>query len=213
MNTRAKKMFGVALAVLLITAVQNITAHDLNPPPYRGDPLSIYAHWASDTGLPDEPDWNWVDDENPSTTLYPEMVPSFDIIGDPSGTGSLYQFIIPNIIDELPLKLARIQLTWVGTTTPPVGINAIGYDNNAAVQGIVTFASTPSVYTQPDGGYQYFDIEFRPNPDYEFINVYLPENAELVQVVFDSISTVPEPATLVLLGLGGLLVRRFGNKK
>lgn len=221
MKTQRKKLVQTYLLVMvaLIISCSSVFADDLNPPSYRGAPLSVYVHWHERTdpsdpyytgepGMSEHPDWDWVDDEDPSTTLFSDFFPSFDIFENPTGIGSQYQFTVPNIIDELPLKLLRIQLTWVGTTAPPLGINAIGSEGTATVPGTVTHASVPNVYTQPDGGYQYFDIEFRPNPDFELIHVDLPENAELVQVVIDSISTVPEPTTIAMLALGGFVAFR-----
>lgn len=209
-NNLLKSCLLVAIALLI--SWNFVLADDLNPPSYRGLPLSVHAHWSGDTGLPMQPDWHWIDDTDPATYLFPGLSPSFIVIGDPAGSGSIYQFTVPNIVDELPLKLLRIQLTWVGTTKPPIDISAHGLEGNGDVTGVVAFASSPNIYTQPDGGYQYFDIEFRPNPDYEVIDIYLPEKAELVQVVIDSISTVPEPATLSILALGGVVMMYRRNK-
>ena len=53
MNTH-KKQFAHILIVAAIAAVTvNVTfADDLNPAPYRGDPLSVYAHWTNIPGTP-----------------------------------------------------------------------------------------------------------------------------------------------------------------
>lgn len=183
--------------------------HDLNPPSYRGQPLSVHAHLNAD---PTSGSWglglsqfSWVDDSDPSTYLHSMTVPS------PVGKGpnNDYQFMLPNFVDELPLKLLRMQLTWTGTTQPPVNIHGYGLDLGQYIPGILTFASTPLVFTQPDGGYQYFDFEFRPNPDLEFLYVTVPADCYLDQVVIDTIST-PEPASLSLLAARLALLRRRG---
>ena len=61
------------------------------------------------------------------------------------------------------------------------------------------------------GFYQYYDIEFKPNPDAERWTVFLPDNAVLIQAVADTVSTIPEPSTLSILSLGGLVL--FGKRK
>lgn len=198
-----------AAIMLLIVLSAPVSADDLNPPDYRGLPLSVFVHWAGTGGSLHEPIWNWVDDNDPSTYIEPGFVPSLTIVPDPYG----YSLEIPNIVDELPLKKLRIQLTWQGTTQPPISISAEGFDGGVIVPGIVTGITNPLVFTQPDGGYQYFDIEFRPNPDFEILHVNLPQNAKLVQVVVDSISTVPEPATVGLLALGSVVTMRRRLKK
>lgn len=206
--SRGMRIMGgrAALSVVMVLMAGNLAlADNLNPPWYHGGPLSVFVHWSGDTGLPIEPDWSSVDDDDPSTMLMPNMFPMYE--RGTSTAGGQYMFQIPNFIDEMPIKLLRIQLTWVGTTAPPHTISAIGIDGPNVAPGIVTFASVPLVFTQPDGGYQYFDLEFRPNPDFEFINVQLAPGAELVQVVIDSIS-LPEPATVGLLALGGLTMLR-----
>lgn len=198
MKNQMTNKFYLIVTAFIIAQSNFVFADDLNPPSYRGNPLSVYAHWNDTTGL-QNPDWSWVEDSDPSTYLYPGS-PSLSLM---SGTTNVYTLIVPNFIDEMPLKLLRLQLTWVGTTSPPVSISGLGFDGSDVSNGIVTFASTPLVFTQPDGGYQYFDMEFRPNPDLERLDFIIAPGAELVQVVFDSIS-IPEPTSIAMLVFGGL---------
>lgn len=202
MNVQLKKHAGAGV-VLVLSVMLGLSAtpshgDDLNPPPYRGQPLSVYTHWSADaSGLLSLDQFSWVDDNDPSTYL--SSIPPSVFMDPANGT---YDFRIPNFVDDLPIKYLRIQLTWTGTTQPPLSLVSTGFDGTNLVPGVVTSASTPLVFTQPDGGYQYFDLEYRPNPDYELIHIQLPADAFLVQVVTDSISTVPEPATLGLLMCG-----------
>ena len=204
MKTLQNNLLYLSVVIALVISSHSVLADDLNPPLYRGDPLSVFAHWTLDpSGVFGLSQFSWVDDSDPSTTLYP-FIPYYTT-GTTSGT---YDFRIPNFVDEEPIKFLRIQLTWIGTTQPPLGITSTAWENNVPIPGIVTFASSPLVFTQPDGGYQFFDIEYQPNPDFENIQIYLPPDASLVQVVVDTVSTVPEPATMALLALGGLLLRK-----
>lgn len=209
MNARRKNQTGIgfALSMGLVLALSWTSAYgdDLNPPDYRGDPLSVYAHWSADaSGVLIMDQFSWVDDGDPATFLHP-LQPSIQV---PPPTSGIYQFQLPNIVDELPIKYMRVQLTWTGTTQPPVNVFSEAMDGIQLIPGILTYASGPLVFTQPDGGYQYFDFEFRPNPDFERINVQLPPDALLVQVVVDTVSTVPEPTTLIFLSAGALAMAR-----
>lgn len=205
-QTKFKTGAGLVLGMCLILGLSWTSAHgdDLNPPDYRGGPLSVYAHWSGDdTGGLYLEGFSWVDDNDPDTYLYPldlaEWFPRPE-------TGS-YLFEVPNFVDEMPIKYLRLQLTWTGTTLPPLDVHSAGMESGDLVPGIITYVSEPLVFTQPDGGYQYFDIEYRPNPDFEWIHIQLHPDAHLTQVVVDSIS-IPEPATLGLLVLGGLVMSR-----
>lgn len=196
----------ICVVICLVVFSNTVCGDDLNPPSYRDDPLSVSAHWvADDTGLSAEPyEWWAVDDSDPSTYLYEGINPRMSIMS--STEDKEYHFDVPNFVDELPLKKVRVQLTWEGTTYPSkLNVSGYGYDPEKAFafSPTLTYSSTPLVFTQPDGGYQYFDLEFRPNPDYETVSVYTTPEMELKQVVIDTIS-IPEPATAVILILGGL---------
>ncbi len=139
------------------------------------------------------------DDLNPSTFLDSLLPPDY-VIPTPD---KFYEFALPNFVDEMPIKYMRLQLTWTGNPAPPLDIPISGVDGIDPVPGDIVFTS-PITTTATGAFYQYYDIEFKPNPDSERWLVYLPDNAFLVQAVADTVSTVPEPATLTLLALGSL---------
>ena len=92
---------------------------------------------------------------------------------------------------------------------PPINLFSEGLDGVNLITATVTFASSPVVVT--NGIDQYFDLEFHPNLDFERVHVELPGNNYLTQTVIDTVSTIPEPATLgvvVLAGLGAMIRRR-----
>jgi len=208
MKHQSSVQFVRILLLVLVSAVSYnaALADDLNPPPYRGGPLSVYAHWVSeDLGFLLLNEFFSVEDNDPSIFLM-DFLPTVQL--DPAA--GIYSFRIPNFIDELPVKLLRLQLTWVGNTQPPIAVSTEGVDQGSLVPGVLTYLSQPLIFTQPDGGYQYFDFEYRPNPDFESIFVQLSPGAQIVQAVVDSISILPEPSSVGILAVGGfvLLIRK-----
>ena len=212
MNTQIRNQVRFIIVVAIAALTVNISlADDLNPPAYRGDPLSVYAHWQLDPAGtnslvldPTNPaQYNWVDDSDPTTFLDP--LPVSAVVDGPD-----YQFDLPNFVDDLPIKHMRLQLTWLNDPTPLSITGLSGIDSSGPVTSTIVFSS-PVLTVDPAAGiyYQYHDIDFKPNPDAERWLIISP-NAPLVQVVADTVSTVPEPATLSLLALGslGLLRRR-----
>lgn len=212
MNTQIKKskktFLLAAVAIALIVSWSPVIADDLTPPPYRGDPLSVHAHWNYIPGstILNLTNWSSVDDNDPTTYLYPNFTPNTQVIPN----NGIYQFQLPNWVDNMPVKYLRLQLAWGGTTASPINIFSQGLDGVNPVVATLVFASTPQILTS--GVYQYFDLTFQPNPDFERVNVQLPGNNYLTQVVIDTVSTVPEPATLVMLGLGALSLIRHRRR-
>lgn len=208
MNTQIKNQFVSFLAVAAILTFSWGIARgdDLNPPPYRGNPLSVNAQWNLVPGstILNLTNWSSVDDTDPSTYLYPNFTPTAQI----QPNGGIYQLQLPNWVDNMPLKDMRLQLAWAGTNQVPINLFSEGLDGVNLIQATITGIS-PVIPTSA-GFYQYIDFQFLPNPDFERIHVELPATNYLTQAVVDTVSTVPEPATIGLLGLGvlGLLKRR-----
>jgi len=195
----------LVVAATMALTVNFTLADDLTPPAYRGDPLSVFAHWQNIDGTANLTltDFTFQDDTDPSTTLHP-LVPIDYIIPSPNHE---YKFHLPNFIDKMPIKYMRLQLTWTGNPLPPTGLILSGVEGVSGVPGNVVFTS-PVNPLATGAFYQYYDIEFMPNPDMERWSVFLPDNAFLVQAVTDTVSTVPEPATITTLMLGSLLFLR-----
>lgn len=212
MNTQTQKYVRLLAAAVIAAFIVNVTfADDLNPAAYLGDPLSVHAHWKLIPGTVflDLVDFSTVDDSDPATTLDP-LPPSglVEPVSDPTGTSKAYQFDLPNWVDDLPVKYMRIQLTWAFSPIPPDIVGLSGIDSSGPVVVNSVFSSPVLPGTDPTTLYQFHDFELYPNPDAERWLVVQPDNAQLVQVVVDTVSTVPEPATLSLLGAGGVLLRR-----
>ena len=182
------------------------------PGAYAGAPATMLEAALGTTGTndlvlnPTDPaQFNWVDDSDPTTFL--GSLPVSAVVSGPD-----YQFDLPNFIDKMPVKYMRLQLTWqIDPANPPTPLTILGLsgeESGSPVPGNIVFSSaiTP---VSADGSlvYQYHDIEFYPNPDWERWAIISP-NEPLVQVVADTVSTVPEPATLSLLTLGSLALLR-----
>lgn len=195
-----------------------VVADDLDEPDFRGTPYGIEAHWTPSS------DWNVQVygrpggnppgvEVNPTEPSLDER-PAQEIDLAPYGVGStIYTITIPNWIDDEPLKIGRIQLSWLGAiTSEPSLLGILGTDGTFGTSpGVVTFhpPTAPHIFTQPDGGATYWDFTIEPNPDLEEFHFNLPATSQLVQIDVDTAS-IPEPATLCLLiaAAACLLLRR-----
>ena len=199
-------MTAVALTCLVASPVK---AHDWNPAPWRGEPLGAFFHWFQMEGEM-VLEWTTFDDDNPDTYLYEQVTPSLtteDFLIDPALPAQRTTLTLPNFVDEEPYKFLRIQLTWDGLEAPFIE-NITGFENGDEYTGEHVFSSPISPFTQPDGGYQYHDWVIEPNPDWETISIVHGMDTHLTQIAVDTISTIPEPASLAMLATGALLLAR-----
>jgi hypothetical protein len=198
-------------------------ADDLHPPDYRGQQLTGFFHWAAPphpmgeppNPIPSEPTaWELIDDDDPSTLPSIEVPFPETYFSDVNPVFDVWTFILPNFIDIRPMKLMRIQLTWEGISTPPGHPpevqDLIGIYGGGQSRGEELDRSAIDTYTQPPGGYMYFDYIIEPNPEWEYFDVALPKGMTLQQIVVDTIS-IPEPSTLLLAAIGMVFVGAWGR--
>jgi hypothetical protein len=208
---------GVFTALFVCAAA---SADDLMPAPYRGLPNSFFAEF--DRGDPIGPL------EKVGEFFGPGGFPPYQ--GDPDGPsgpvqpgggaqiigmmqftqpdGQKYDIFVPNVVDDLPLKLIQVQITYSvpqGQQPGPSRVDIV--DGNPIDGGFIDITAqqvfTPTGPNDPTVFYEKWTGEIRPNPDWETIQVDVP--GRLDQVVIDTIS-IPEPTSLALLGIGALLV-------
>lgn len=199
-------------------------ADDFAPPAWRGQPLSVYAEWDFLTdpmmpGMP-QPEQFRVVGGSGNETLHPQMpigavfnLNNLSYNPDLQGwTGGpemgFIDFSLPNWIDMEPRKDVRVQMSYIDPTgmTEPLVLLIEAFDQQAmpgtSYQGVfdkVVFQDAMHVYE---------DWHIMPNPDWEIIKVAVPTGVTLTQVVIDTISWVPAPATLAMIALGGVFALR-----
>jgi hypothetical protein len=134
------------------------------------------------------------------------------------GPDQVGQFVINTInwVDEMPEKYIRVQITYIGQAPTVLGAHGYSYNGyHPTYPGLPTettyhgfFDAGPVVVVDdPNNSYLYQDIWMEPNPDWEQIVVDVPLGTIIDEIVVDSIS-IPEPATMSLLALGGLALLR-----
>jgi hypothetical protein len=211
----------VGLWVLAVVVVAQfggmVCADDLLPPDWRGTPLGAVGHFTN-IQVQQEPSLSY----DVTTQFYNRPNPnlnesvSFELpqIYLQTGAANFYTLFFPNWIDQVPLKIGRMQIYWlppVGTepnTSGPEILEILGIEGDNDVYGSVTGGGAIDIPPGTDNllGW-YVDFEIRPNPDYERIYFSLPAGSQLQQLDIDT-ESIPEPASVALLGGLALLALR-----
>ena len=229
----ARKTGGFQFVFALVAALTLLSllggpalADDLSPPwwPRQGiTNLSTSQQWEFFTNNAVlAPDGNTVPlhagngGAGPTAATSPNLVWS---IGDgdgqwtnTSGIQGAISLPIPNWIDNEPIKFMHLQATYTGAA-PFFTIESLsktGFVGNfVTIQtGIHDFAANAPQFQHVE------DWQIIPNPDWENLWLRIPPGTAVDQLIIDTISgPVPEPATLLACGLGGLLIlgRRRGD--
>jgi hypothetical protein len=227
------------VGLVVLGAFASANAEDFAPPSWANKPLTVWADWDYlGTPLPQPPsndNWatNWgnagpgPNDEQLWAGLQQPVaavlqVDDFEAVEDgwkSLSDDAMLHYNLPNYIDMEPFKWVRVEFTYLdpdatGKTPfvnfieffdPTLPSDMDSFDPEEA-QATMTVWQTPSL---PDmKGQIYEDWILVPNPDWEIIAVTVPSGIVLQETFIHTIS-IPEPATLGLLALGGLaLIRR-----
>ncbi len=132
--------------------------------------------------------------------------------------GTLYEFVIPNFYDPLPMK--KISISMVGAnggasgSELPAVLDIIGADSDflnggPALPVLGSFVSSTISSTLVTEYWEMF-----PNPDFEIVKLYVPVEFELQTITIATQSTVvPVPAAIWLFGSGLLGLTAMARRK
>ena len=218
----------LTVLTLLCAFAMTAVADDFAPPNWRGAPNTTRGRWEFDIepGQPTAPPITngdtWFQD--PDDGFFPFGDPVLRV--EPGATQSWFpedtrggserigiwplsgflDVVLENSPVEREVKEIWIQLTWLPqneTSFPSVQI---------VDPGPGPIVTDPLFQEELDFGWVHsvFHLQVRPNPSQETIQIFGAVDVD--ELVIDT-WCVPEPATMVMLGIGGLAVLRRRRKK
>lgn len=205
-----RRLIASTLATAAWVLMLSTASADMLPP--RGT-LTTY-HIATN-----ELTFEWDQDSPYDIIIQPgQTQPSVSVIiheiPNPTGgfVGAIYEMVVPNFYDPLPVKFIDIQFTGgnpqAGALDLPFVLDIIGADSQygtaapsvPVIGDLLNRIPTPTLVTESW-------IMF-PNPDFEVIKFYAPVGFDLLSVRIQT-QSIPEPASLMVLAPGAMrLIRR-----
>jgi len=148
-------------------------------------------------------------------------------VDDPAA-GSM-RFWLPNFIDEMPIKHVRVQVEFNETANPKEfwGVNPDGvwgysdlpghgcyFDSGTASGGCAgDFVGGYFEGDETKVWYSQDNWKIEPNPYAEYIDMEIPKDVWIDRVVIETISTVPVPPAVWLLGSALLGLLAVGRRR
>lgn len=198
-----RRVIPIVLAVLAF--LPPVLADNIYPPPWRGEPRSTMQGWEFLTDNTNPP---------PDYIVNPYGVPSMSIsdgtwFPESNGRSGVWSFVAGGIGVEIPNAL--------GGTEKEVWLQLTYWDNGGlvvSVDGLLgTLVETDMLPDEWLHSTWSFDLGY--NPTSEFLRIQGAQGGAAVdELVVDTIcrggeqQAVPEPATLMLLGVGVLAAMR-----
>jgi hypothetical protein len=212
---------GMWLATLVVAGIlgqASAVILDTNPAPFRGGENTTLQAWDFLTNAdPSAPDAGW---KNPYGT------PSADLIGDfstntvwlpedPMESSHKGVWIVdraqqsdmligvPNFPRQNPYKEIWIQLVYSSQdgVAPMLYVQADGQPYSMI--DTVSSNKIDAMYS-----YALYHVTLKPNPMFEVIRIRPRDCQVFVDSILIETQCIPEPVTMVLLGLGGLMLRK-----
>jgi hypothetical protein len=208
-----RSSFVVLAVVGILFAFSTAWADDYNPPPWeRGAEGTTHAIWEfEDNGAnPSAPTSSSGTAGAPSISVSGSFPQTFwwDVYPQDTPHLGVWQFeddmtlTVPNYDIDNPIKDIWLQLTYLADMRPNVWM----WPEGDSPTGMTLVDETPLHHGYVNATW-YGRLE--PNPLTEYILIGPSECTTYIdQVVIDTICTVPEPGTILLLGLGGLALLR-----
>lgn len=201
-----KRLAAISVGILVVAFVSQAYADDLNPPEWRGEDGTTYQRWefstAENPAAPEDDVFNpygdssaFVEGEFPFTRWKEEDFGHF-------GVWTFEDFILLDIPNSpIPNEFKHI---WLQVTFTA----ADGLDPEFVSVPGSSFEVIDKFMVDDFYWHGTYLLTIEPNPDGELIYV-MPRDCTLYvdEIVVDTICA-PEPASLMLLTLAGLLIRR-----
>ncbi len=233
---KSKLLYYLGLTTLVSTSNFIAQASPVVPW-FDGQPRSVHLEFdfsgsnptVPNTGSEDPLNEKYVDADGKMT--FDNPFPDVDPLATYDPSNNTLRFDVPNWPDEEPAKFAHIHIYWQDLDALPSAIeflNAIGIKNGDEVPGQLVHAETiadPYEVGNSSSFLSLFYIDFYPNPDWELFLFGLPGVQEsdtgvlldagifVEKAYIDTISTVPEPATIALFAALALTVFCFMRRR